>query len=1207
MMKKDLKLLLRSNPVFLFLLLFFHGYQVFSQPVLPAGYPDRSPSLDVLPGFIHPPKGYGEVPFYWWQGDTLTRERIEWELDQLQNKCISSLQINYSHLDSGGVTYGLSRPSQPALFTNEWWKLFKWFAIEAQKRGMTVSLSDYTLGVGQGFAMDEAREEFPELNGAELKAETDTLSGKINRKIPDGFLNVTACKINPDKTLDTESRTNLLPFIKNGILQYDFGGHNYVVTCVYKKQIIPSYDPMHPQSGKAYNHYFFDRFEKELPSEVPHALNFFFSDELNFRLGKNIWNDYFAREFKKRKGYDIVPYLDALFTSIGARTPKIRLDYNDVVVQLSEENFFIPVYEWHQRRGLIFGCDHGGRGKDVAEFGDYFRTQRWNQGPGSDQPMLSKDIIKAKVAASISHLYERPRVWLEGFHSSGWGTSSADVTDAIFANYVAGYNLMSFHGLYYSTHGSWWEWAPPDNHFRMPYWNQMEPLMQCIQRLSYILSQGHHVCDVAIIYPTEPVIAGMDGQTSVNTAFKTGNLIYDKGIDFDFIDFESIARAEAKDGRLCVSGEKYRVLVVPSMKVMRFSTLKKLEAFKKAGGIIVNIGELPQASEKSGSNDEELNRLVAEIFNDDANAIHCTNADEVRAVLAKLKDPDFKVLTKITERPYVMHRKVGNRDIYSLYNLPKNTKCFFKAKGEVQLWNPWKGEIVSIAPFAEEKEEGTEVTLPLSKTEIQLIVFNPESRGQNTALKELKPAKKVKQTELEGNWEFELKPSLDNRWGDYQLPATNALIGAQVRQVSMKENADYNGEKLNIGQWKKVTCGFGTHFLTLGPLPDLPSETELIQVIAQPLKDSVAINNKNYGWNAYRFSWKQGVEGDYGHQGYHGLKGEMYDNFIRLGALKEEKHSLSRIPEKAGNFYVLFSNVIAPFDGEFELLTGNEKPVYLLVNHIKSDADNQKVKLRKGKNSVLAVFDKACETYLIFRNPEIRRPQKQPISMCWYNDYGVLTFDCSAVTKARSGLYSFESAPALESLTFSAFGKVKLWVDGKPLNPLVTDKKPDGLTAYKVVIQEPKPTSSQVVLKIDYQPGFTEGAAIPEFFKQVCGKGEITLGDWSETDGLKAYSGGAWYRKAIQINQDELNGNIFIDLGDLVSSAELLVNGKSAGIRLAPPWKFDITNMARPGENKIEVLIYNTLSNNFTAIPTRYKGSAKSGLIGPVRLETETF
>ena len=57
---------------FLFIVIFVSHLSGYAQTSLPVGFPDRSPSLDVLPGFISPPKGYGEVPFYWWQGDTLT-------------------------------------------------------------------------------------------------------------------------------------------------------------------------------------------------------------------------------------------------------------------------------------------------------------------------------------------------------------------------------------------------------------------------------------------------------------------------------------------------------------------------------------------------------------------------------------------------------------------------------------------------------------------------------------------------------------------------------------------------------------------------------------------------------------------------------------------------------------------------------------------------------------------------------------------------------------------------------------------------------------------------------------------------------------------------------------------------------------------------------------------------------------------------------
>lgn len=1186
---------------FFFFLLMPISHQSFAQTTLPAGYPDRNVSLDVLPGFKNPPAGYGEVPFYWWQGDTLTRERIEWQLNQLQNKGISSLQINYSHLDKGGITYGLSNPSKPPLFSEAWWKLFKWFAAEAQKHGMTVSLSDYTLGIGQGFSMDEAIKENPELNGSMLKYSGKILSGNGNWKLPDNTLTVTAFKINPDSSLIQETRKNLLPAVKEGSLNYDFGNEKWKVVCVYSERLIPSYDPMHPQSGKAYNKYFFGKFEDAL-GENAKALNFFFSDELNFRVGGNLWNSYFADEFKKRKGYDVVPFLDALFLSIGNITPKIRLDYNDVIVSLSEENFFKPVYQWHQDRGLIFGCDHGGRGRDVAEFGDYFRTQRWNQGPGSDQPFLSKDIIKAKVAASISHLYKRPRVWLEGFHSSGWGTSSGDVTDAIFANFVAGYNLLSFHGLYYSTHGGWWEWAPPDNHFRMPYWQQISPLMNSVERLSYLLSQGVHQCDVSIIYPVEPVIAGMDGNQSVNIAFKTGEELYNKGIDFDFIDFESLGRSVVADRELHVSGEKYKVLIVPSMKAIRFESLQKIQEFKNTGGIVVNIGNRPEATEKNGSNDPEVAKLVKSIFSKSKNLIQVSDAESVVSAISGKYKPNFKILFEIKENPYAMHRTIGKREIYALYNFPSGSKCFFKAQGKAELWNPWNGETISLANFAKQSGEGTEITLPLSEKEIQIVVFDSNDLVQTDTIEILSPLKLLKQIDLGNQWEFELNPSQDNQWGDYQLPATKEMLGAQVRQLHFSDNKEFRGEKLVIDDdWKLHTCGYGSQFLKLGVLPDLPSELELLKMMPENGGEFAAISDKKYPWEDYGFSWKAGIEGDYGHQGYHGLKGEMYDNFIRLGAIDEEKHSKYRKPETDGNYYILYSSVIAPNEGEFNLLTGDEKPFLLFVNGKKMDINSPSVHLNMGANPVLMVYNKACETFIVFRKPDIPFPAKQQISMRWYQDFGVLPFDWKGI-KSSSGLFAFESAPGLQSFGFSVYGLVSVWADGVPQDLIVGKKQADGLTAYSVKLKSVKPETSQIVLKIDYSPGFRGAGAVPEYIRQNCGKGIITLCDWSEIDGLRAYSGGAWYRKTIEFKPEDLENKLEIDLGELVSSAELFVNGKSAGIKPAPPWIFDITKLAKPGENQLEVLIYNTLANNYTSIPTRYRGSIKSGLIGPVKL-----
>ena len=78
---------------------------------------------------------------------------------------------------------------------------------------------------------------------------------------------------------------------------------------------------------------------------------------------------------------------------------------------------------------------------------------------------------------------------------------------------------------------------------------------------------------------------------------------------------------------------------------------------------------------------------------------------------------------------------------------------------------------------------------------------------------------------------------------------------------------------------------------------------------------------------------------------------------------------------------------------------------------------------------------------------------------------------------------------------------------------------------------------------------------------------------------------------------------VIIDLGKVVATAEVHVNDSLAGILVTAPWKIDISKWIRKGENKIEILVYNTLANHYLTIPTKYRGnSLQSGLLGPVKL-----
>lgn len=1159
---------------------------VIQPPAGAVGQAVRTAELDVLPGFQKPPAGFGVVPFYWWLGDPLTKERLGWELEQMKGMGVAGYQINYAHSDKGGRSYGLTMPSDPALFSEDWWKLTGWFMDAARKQGAGISLSDYTLGIGQGWCVDEMLHEHPDVGGMVLQLVTDNP--------PADALVVTTVPGADGKPQRVAVCASKVPF---------------------------SIDPMNPITGPEYARHFFGRFEDHFPGSGGKGLNFFFSDELGFGVGGNLWTARFAAEFKKRKGYDIVPELPALFMEIGSRTPKVRLDYSDVKVALTEEGFFKPVFDWHQQRGMTMGCDHGGRGRDVTEFGDYFRTQRWNQGPGADQPGLGKDLIKAKVASSIAHLYQRPRVWLEGWYGSGWGTTSAGAVDALFADFVMGYNLLSFHGMYYATHGGWWEWAPPDNTFRMPYWKHMRGFMDCVQRLSYLLTQGYHRCDVAILYPVAPMEAGMGGPEAVNAAFATAGQLYSKSIDFDFIDFESLARAKVVGKELHVSGEIYRVLVLPAMRAVRHSTLRKALEFHRAGGVVLAVGALPEASDRIGRDDPEVAAMVKELFPSGVAA----------DVVADVPGRDY-------EGPgYIQHRMIGPRDMYAIYNAPKDTLCYFRATGKVELWDPWTGTTRPLA-VTEQTAAGTKLRLPLTEQEIQLIVFSPGKPRVETA-----PAAgtSLPAMVLEGDWEFQLQPTCDNRFGDFRWPAFKGTIGAEMRQIKYAEettpNPGWQDPKLDDSTWGRVTYSYGPRFWKLGPLPEAADVNALEKQLATlRLVDPavpVEVDGKKYNWMPYEFSWRFGMENDVAHQGYHGLKEQVADEFIGLGTVSSGMPSYNRGKEAGGTRYYLWTAVMSGGITQPRVLAGGLQPAAIWLNNARFEKIPASVKLSDGANPVLLRYDMIGRGYFVFdiskapaaddkenRPPKHEEPgvaadagSSQPkfkpsdLTMKWYNMGGVLKFDTRPGEKQPVGWYRFVSPPGLKGLTITARGRVAAWVDGKEVRPkndqaeYAGDATENAVT-YRAEIERPAARPVQVAVRIEQARGCYGGATLPEPILLDCGVGRISLGDWSKVDGLASYSGGAWYRKTVALTMEQAAGRVMIDLGSVAASAEVRVNGKPAGVRVSPPWTVDISGIVRSGENKVEVLVYNTLANHYSTVPTMYRGSPVSGLMGPVRL-----
>ena len=1262
------------------------------------GFPSRSPDLDALPGFVTPPPGYGEVPYWWWSGDPLNKERLLWELEQLHAKGISGVQVNYAH-DGHLVTL----PAEPPIFSDAWWEVWTWITAECKKRNMGIGLSGYTLDwPGRKDLFYEKILTDPALRGMGLAQRTQRAEGgkPLSWKVPEDLVAAVAMRMK-DGAVEPGSEVDVTAKVQGGTLAWTPPAGQWQVMAFSAAPRDRTLDPMNPAAGKTVIEKFFQPFANHCPGGTDQALNYFFQDELGFGVGGWLWTARMPKEFRKRKGYDLAAALPALFADVGPRTPKVRMDYADVMVALEEENYFRPIFEWHYARGMIYACDPGSRGKNPKEFGDYFRTVRWYTAPGHDTPGSSADLIKDKVSSSIAHLYQRPRVWLEGYHSLGWGATPATIAKSSQQNFVYGASLLNLHGLYYTTHGGFWEWAPPCYHFRMPYWDHMGVFLKYFERLSYLLSQGVHRCDVAIMYPVAPGDAGMGGPEATNAAFGLGATLSQQGIDFDFMDFQSLARAQIRDRQLQVSGESYRVLVLPAMAAVRWSTIEQALAFYRAGGMVIATGALPEASDRAGRDDPQLDAAVKELFGLTAREAKEGKAAAPQknaaggigaaflggAATAAAKAPRAAKAAKagapaapsapvvqlintsiprdfIPDAPCrVLHRKVGPRDVFMVMDAPKNSECFFRAKGKVELWDPWTGKTSPILTLRPDGE-GTRVRLPLEEYEARLIVFTPGDPGagvEKTDLDEViaveaapggvtvrgfaaaagkkcatvrlgdktvelagEAAAPLPAIAVEGPWEFEFKPTLDNRWGDYRMPATPGFIGAEARQFRYAEEtesgAKWHAADFDDSKWPSTTCGFGPRFWRLGPVPAGAEVPEPKLAALEAVYPPARVEGK-FAWTPYEYSLRFGIEGDPGAQdGHHGLKKHVTDYFILLGSGKEPRGN--GMPEEgsywaamkkandAGDSTVvnyLWTTVTAPKEMNARAIVGANPPQAVWVNGVPLAKGAEAVALRPGVNRLLLKYvgDVRGSFVLVDAAAPKEGGPRTPLAMTWYDQPGVMLYDPTPADKPHVGWYRFTSPPGLRAMKGAAYGKVRAWAGGRELTVEQGARLTDGTTAFRTAIAQPEPGPVNVALRIEQQPGYYAGAAVPEPIALDCGLGQMALGDWSKVGVMATYSGGAWYRKKITLSPEQTRGRVMLQLGEVVATAEVRVNGQAAGIRVAPPWSVDITPFVKPGENQVEILVYSTLANHCTTIPTRYRGSPTAGLIGPVTIEVQ--
>ncbi|MFE6668797.1 hypothetical protein ACFVFH_35195 [Streptomyces sp. NPDC057697] len=773
-----------------------------------------------------PPRAFSPVALWWWSGERLDRARLRAQLERFTQGGVHQLVI--IGLAPSGPLFG-SDADDPPFFSEEWWALLDEVCDDARALGVGLWFYDQ-LGFSGADLQARLVDERPAHGGRRLDRTRAVVDSSTNRPgelrcPPDG--RPLAGSAEPLDG-DGQSLGPAVPVpVAERVVQAP-GPGRWRLTLHHHRA--SGFDHLGVGACAALLDRVHGEFERRLGDRLGSVVVGSFQDELP---ALPTWSTGFADAFRRLRGYDITGRLDALYEDCAdPDVHEVRRDYHLTRAELAEEAFFRPLAAWHERHGMLVGCDQqdparaGHPVAGVELYADYPRTHRWFSAPGSDHHG------DARVHSSLAHLHGRPRVWVEAFHSTGWGGTPEETFDWLLPWLRAGATLYNPHAVYYTTKGGWWEWAPPATDWRQPYWRHHRVLADAVTRLCAILSLGHHLCDIAVLLPTTTAQAGaaLDGVGDAAaraqsvylelvgdmTWFRTRPGVLDRlGLDADVIDDASVARSRVSrldDGvRLRVADEAYTTVVLPSCTVLERETARRLVAFARAGGRLIALGALPERLVGPGT---ETPAGLRACFAD-GRAVHLPSTDDPDGVLAAALAGAQPVVRAPV--PALARRVDGATVVFLTAGSPRATRAAVAAPDERGAALGWldarydfdpgrharqarvrvrdvRGPAVLVDPFggaprtlpvrpAADDARAFEVDVPFDTGPAAVLVFPARDRGASApAARGPAPGTTVVEVPPDAEWDMELVPTLDDTWGDFARPATGPPAGPPVTE-----------------------------------------------------------------------------------------------------------------------------------------------------------------------------------------------------------------------------------------------------------------------------------------------------------------------------------------------------------------------------------------------------------------------------------------
>jgi hypothetical protein len=402
----------------------------------------------------------------------------------------------------------------------------------------------------------------------------------------------------------------------------------------------------------------------------------------------------------------------------------------------------------------------------VALNGDYFKCMRPVQVPGVDaiwrQIWPDKVADYAKLASSVAHVWGRPRAFSEGYAVYGRGLSVEQAKWVLDHHFARGINLFQTMSYLSSRETFRPYFCPPDLNLS-PQWPQFSQLFAYANRMSYLLSVGQPTAAIALYYPTT---SGWLGDFSADAAMLAiAQRLLENQRDFDFVDEQALQSGLKLESAALVnqSGQSYRTVIVPPVKVISETALARLEAFAKAGGKVVFVKQWPELI---------AGKTYLHAAKGPAQLAWATLATETE-LFGLLPTPDLKLSVACPAVKHV-HRRLADGEVYFLFNESDRAldlTASLQGAGAPEYWDAVTGKRARVAAW-NRQGDSVRLSLTLEPYEARTIVLGPAA-SQATKVRPV-----LKQTSesisIEGDW----KLTIDGKeicgplktWAEYGEP-----------------------------------------------------------------------------------------------------------------------------------------------------------------------------------------------------------------------------------------------------------------------------------------------------------------------------------------------------------------------------------------------------------------------------------------------------